>query len=64
MDVNDNSGYLNNRGVVAFFASEVAPAGYWRSLVVSVQRFVQFDGRFVGLAFHGTGFRIAAEQKV
>src|SRR5450830_688539 len=35
-----------------------------RCLVVSVQRFVQFDGRFVGFALHGTGLGVTAEQQV
>ncbi|RAI68137.1 hypothetical protein DOZ80_17180 [Pseudomonas fluorescens] len=30
MDVNDNAGCLNPRGVSAFFASKLAPTGFWR----------------------------------
>ncbi len=31
MDVNDNAGCLNGRGVLAFFASRLAPTGDLRS---------------------------------
>ncbi|QHF38149.1 hypothetical protein PspS34_07645 [Pseudomonas sp. S34] len=34
MDVNDNAGCLNPRGVPAFFASKLAPTGGTRSIAI------------------------------
>ena len=34
MDVNDDAGCLNARGVLAFFASKLAPTGGTRSIAI------------------------------